>query len=806
MQKNYRTALLARGHTILKLSLVDYLHILQGEIMKELKRFAPWIVCAAVSLSVALSPAAAAELEEITVTATKRTSGLQEIPMSISAISGESLERSGVADFTDIATSVPSVSFRSSGPGRTKLNVRGISAATGVAPTVSFYLDEMPVQSISSGSTTSFAQAVVDPKMYDLERVEVLRGPQGTLYGSSSMGGTIRLITRQPQLGEYDASVGTEVSSTTGGGTNFRLNGMVNAPIGDTAALRVVASYTDNDGYFDRVSDSTDEVFAKNVNTEETVSVRAALRWEISDNSYLQPVIFTQTTEMDGKPNFDGPLTDDKQFAPFDAKEPFDDEFTLTSLTYGHDFASMSLLATYSQIDRKLKNLEDITTGSAAIFGIPNPTPAFSDELVDLEDETIEIRLSSETDSDWQWLVGYYRKDATVDAGYRMGPGWNPLDVDDDGEPDVFFNGLANTQKLSEYEEDAFFGELTYHLTDSLSITGGIRSLDYDFHSLEENWGWAFNDDGDRSTANVRDSVISDSNTDEKLSLTYQFGDANQVYASASTGSRPGAINRVIPRSDDPAQAVGYACNQDLIAYGIDDPGAYLGDEVTSTEIGWKLLLADSSVRFNGAVYNVKWDDIQQLVFTSAICGNNFTGNLGKASSSGVELEVTASVSDNLTLTANLGYTDAQFDQTLQSPDGSVEFVTKGDLLPDVPELMYNIGFDYAIPAGNGGEYYVMGNLNHVDETLETPGRKSTDISGSGIDSTNVRPDYTILDLRVGYISDSGWEAALFIDNVTDEEAIYGFNDAIAFNFPDVGDPTVRNRPRTIGISANFNF
>ena len=158
--------------------------------MRTLKLFAvPAAV--AIGLAATLQTAAAAELEEVIVTAAKRETGLQEIPMSISAISGDVLEKNGITDFTDIATSVPSVSFRSAGPGRTKLNVRGISAATGVAPTVSFYLDEMPVQTISSGSTTSFAQAIVDPKMFDLERVEVLRGPQGTLYGSSAMGGTI---------------------------------------------------------------------------------------------------------------------------------------------------------------------------------------------------------------------------------------------------------------------------------------------------------------------------------------------------------------------------------------------------------------------------------------------------------------------------------------------------------------------------------------------------------------------------------------------------------------------------------------
>lgn len=756
------------------------------------------LIAASVTGDALMQSAAAAVLEEIIVTASKRESGVQEIPMSIAAISGDSLARSGITDFTDIATSVPSVSFRSSGPGRTKLNIRGISAATGVAPTVSFYLDEMPIQTISSGSTTSFAQTIIDPKMFDLERVEVLRGPQGTLYGSSSMGGTIRLITRQPVIGEFESSIGTDISSTTGGGTNFRLNGMVNAPLSDSVALRVVASYTDNDGYFDRVSSGTGtapagDVFATDVNTEETISVRAALRWQINENAYLQPSVFTQTTEMDGKPNFDGPITDSVQFAPYDTAEPFDDEFTMSNLTYVHDFGAMSLLASFSKIDREFRNLEDITD-VGALFGDPNPLlgSAFSNEFVELDDETIEVRLTSSSDSDWQWLVGYYRKDAVADAGYRMDEGWDAL----------FMNGLANTQKLQEYEEDAFFGELTYHLSDSFSITAGLRRLDYDFHSKEENWGGVFTSDSDRSGANVRDELLSDSDTNAKLAVTYRFGDGNQVYVSGSNGSRPGGINRVIPRSDDPLEPIGFACNQDLIALGIDDPGAYIGDEVTSTEFGWKLMFKDS-VRLNGAVYNVKWDDIQQLVLTSGTCGNNFTGNIGEAKSTGLELELTAAISDNLTLSAGLGYVDAQFEETVVSPDGVV-IVERGDLLVDVPEITFNVAFDYTIPASRG-EYYVLGNLNYVDETLEVPGQPDDDLTGNGIDSGNVRSDYTVVDLRAGYISESGWDLSLYVDNATDEEAVYGYNDAIAFAFPG-SDPTVRNRPRTVGVSLLYNF
>jgi len=764
----------------------------------RISKYAVVPVALAAGLAITTQAIAQGVLEEITVTATKRDTSLQEIPMSISAITGEELERYGVADFTDIATSVPSVSFRSGGPGRTKLNVRGISAATGVAPTVSFYIDEMPVQTISSGSTTSFAQTIIDPKMFDLERVEVLRGPQGTLYGSSSMGGTIRLITRQPAIGEFESAVGADVSSTDGGGTNYRLNGMVNFPLGDTAALRLVASYTDNDGYFDRVSSSTGETFASGVNTEETTSVRAALRWQLGDNSYLQPALFVQTTDMAGKPNFDGPITSDEQFAPYDAAEPFEDEFTMASLTFGHDFESMSLLATWSQIDRDFSNIEDITDVGGLFAGPTDPVPflptaAYSDELVSLEDETVEIRLTSTSDSNLQWLIGFFYKDSVADAGYRMQRGWEPL----------FVNGLANTQKLQEYEETALFGELTYNFTDRFSLTAGLRSLDYDYHSKEENWGGVFSGDSDRTGANVRDEVLSDSDTQEKLTATYRFGDDNQVYASMSTGSRPGGINRVIPRSTDPAEPIGFACNEDLNALNITDPGAYVGDEVTNTELGLKMSFNDS-VRFSAAIYDVDWDEVQQLVTTSGTCGNNFTGNIGSASSTGLELELTAALTDRLTLRANAGFIDAQFEETVLVPGSTEDIVQKGDNLPDVPELTYNLGLDYSIPTGRG-EFFIAGNLNYVGETLELPGKASDDVTGNGIDSTNVRPDYTVLDARVGYISESGWEAILYGENLTDEEAIFGFNDAIAFAFPG-SDPTVRNRPLTVGVSMTYRF
>jgi len=744
------------------------------------------ILAAAIGLAVAST--ASAQIEEVLVTASKRVENLQEVPMSISAIQGDTIERIGATDFTDIATSVPSLSLRSSGPGRTKLNIRGISAATGVASTVSFYVDEMPVSTISSGSSTSFAQAIVDPKMFDLERVEVLRGPQGTLYGSSSMGGTVRLITRKPVMEEFEGKVAAELSSTKDGGLNKTYNAMINTPISDNAALRVVGSFTDDDGYIDRVNSVTNETFAEDVNNEETVSLRATLRVDLGEDTYIQPAVFKQKTSMEGKPNVDGPVSMTEQFAEFDAPEPFDDEFTMLNVTLGHDFGFASLLVSASQLDREFTNVEDIT-GAFALLPFPAATDsAYSDELVELDDNTIEVRLSSNGDSALSWIVGAYQKDAESDAGYRMQRGWQ----------DVTDFGLANTQKFQKYEETAFFGEVSYELTDKLAVLVGLRSLDYDYRSREENWGWAFNGDQDQAAANVRDEKLSGDELNSKLTVTYNINDDTQVYGTISDGTRPGGVNRVIPRSTDPAQSVGFACNNDLIALGVDDPGIYEGDKVKNTEIGVKSMIGDN-IRLNGAVYRVKWQDLQQVVTTSAVCGNNFTANIGEAESTGLELDFTASISANLNVSAGLGYINAEFKDDV--PSAGIE---SGDSLADVPELTYNISVDYVIPAASG-EYFVVGTYNYVDETLEIPGTSNTDVSGNGIDSGNVRPDYGLLNLRAGYTSSEGWEALVFVDNVTDEEAIYGYNDAIAFTFP-VTDPTVRNRPRTVGASISYSF
>lgn len=732
-----------------------------------------------------------AQLEEVLVTASKRVESLQDVPMSISAISGDELTRIGAADFNDVVKTVPSLYIRSSGPGRTKLNIRGISAATGVAPTVSFYIDEMPIQTISSGSSTSFQQTVIDPKLYDLERVEVLRGPQGTLYGSSSMGGTVRLITGQPLVGEREGSVNGQLSNTKEGDWNWVANGMYNLPTGDNSALRLVGSYTDRSGYIDRV-DGEGRSYADEVNDEQTLALRGAWRYEWSSGS-IQPFVFYQKNEMDGKPSYDGPGNDLKQVRSFDAEEPFDDEFTMSNLTLRQEFGGTSLIASLSNIDREFDNVEDITDQVAAI-PLATPEAVLADEKVKLDDLTFESRLSSNTDSAFQWLGGVYYKDSKAESGYRMQRGF---------DPSLSLFGLANTQDERKYEEWAVFTDLSYDFGERFTLSVGGRYLDYEYNQYKEDWGFVYdasNGGTDRDAANVLDLKLSDDDVHGKVTATYHFTDAAQAYLTVNNGSRPGGGNRSIPRSTNPADSTAYACNNDLNALGISgNPETYKGDEVVNTELGWKTDIG-SSIRFNGAIYRMEWDDIQQVVNTSGECGFNFTTNIGKAESQGVELEMAAAVTDNVTVNLSAGYTDAEFKDDV--PEAGIE---QGDSLADVPEWTFNATLDWVIPV-SGGEWFTVLSYSYVDETLELAGQPNDPVQANGIASGNVKPDYEIIDWRVGFSSGSGWETVLFVDNLTDEDqAIFTYSDVLAFNIP-AYDRTVRARPRTIGLSATYNF
>ena len=418
------------------------------------------------------------------------------------------------------------------------------------------------------------------------------------------------------------------------------------------------------------------------------------------------------------------------------------------------------------------------------------PTAAYVDEWVDLEDETFEMRLTSASGADLQWVLGVYSKDAETQADYNMQRGFefeSPL-------------GLANTRDNNKYDETAVFGEVSMDFADSFNFTFGLRALDYSFSQQKLDWGYVYAAAPGlpEDQANFLDVKASDSEVHYRATVSWNAFEAGHLYLSSSDATRPGGGNRTVPRSTDPADAVAFQCDQELNALGISgNPSSYGGDSVENLELGLKTE-PSAAWRINAALYRITWEEIQQRIVLA--CGFNPTLNAGEAESTGLEVEVVGALSDNLTLTAGFGYTEAEFTQSVPQAG-----VSSGDRIPDVPEFTAAASVEWSTPYRDG-DIFVLGSVNYVDETLEILGSSSTDVASCClIESTNVRPDYTLVNLRVGYISDSRWQASIFVDNLTDEEAYFSYSDNIVVPVP-AYDRTSRNRPRTIGVSAQFDF
>lgn len=780
-------------------------------------------------------------LTEIVVTARKRSEPLQEVPMSINVIGEEQITRRGAQSLQDIAVAVPSLSFRTAGPGRQKLSLRGISSSAGIAPTVSFYVDETPLASISSAANTSFQQANADPNLFDIARIEVLRGPQGTLYGASSLGGTVRLITHEPNLDQFEARLNSELSETHEGDLNWALRGLVNLPLmQDRLALRVTGATIQNDGFIDRLVGnydatghingplSTDVVLPtrqlpagarplriRDVNNEDIDSARAVLRFEATDSFYLQPSVFWQRTTQDGKTSYDnGPGRLDQR-RPFDVPEPYDDELMLSNLTAGYDFSLASLLSTSSYMDRDIDNHEDFTDGMSFFFGYANgpedlpaqrlldatgeiwdltaapfpasvvPIAAPLSEVVHLQDFTQELRLTSTTQGRFDWIVGAYYKSFRSRAGYGLAvPGYGaafPAFAIATGG--VFNDIFASVQSITDYRELAAFGEIGYAFAAHWKLTLGARWFDYESDFARTTQGLFF---GQPFPGTV-ETRASSTAINPKVVLSYEPRDDVQLYGTAAKGYRPGATNAPVP--------VG-RCDADLAALGLTAaPENYEPDSLWNYEVGVKSQLS-RRLTVNAAAYFIDWSDIQQKIFLPT-CGALFTDNAGTARSKGAELDLDALLTDNLRVSAGAAYNEAEFTE-------SVPFagVRSGDRLTDAPEWTLNATVEYAFARLWGGEQYVRVGWSFVDTSLDTQ-----DLTNAltGVRTPGIAKDsFDIADLRIGFTSAS-WEVAVFVKNVFDERAQFTQVDTLAQLIPSFSR-VVTNRPRTVGISATYGF
>lgn len=701
-------------------------------------------------------------IEEIIVTATKRgEQSLQDVPISITAFNEGMLRDKGVDSFSDFAYSVPGLSFEDAGPGDKTFIIRGInSTGTGVA-TVGQYIDEILV-------TGDLRQP--DLRLFDVERIEVLRGPQGTLYGSGSLSGTIRIVTNKPDSTAFDAAVDLSGSYTRGGSGDFETNGMVNLPlVEDRLALRVVAYHRDFSGFIDNVRLGLD-----GVNDEQTVGGRAALQFTPGEHTTVTASAFFQDTELGGRNIFttaDGTLGDfnTDQFV----RDPFDDDYDIYSLTLEHRTGFGTLTASTSRFERTVSDNFDSTPFNLQfgeflfleVLGLPT-IKGLTNQTDTSEFFTSEIRFATDFDGPVNGVIGlfYQEIDTTFDTLVASS--------DDDGfviQPvlPIFGEFFANST-----DQFAIFGEVSYEISDAWTVLAGLRYFTADQTDDRVNtfpFG-GFNPPSTEPTIKTSADKLT-----PKLYVSYAPTDSALYFATVSQGFRVGGGNQnpIFPLPEENKRF---------------DP-----DQLWNYEIGAKTDWFANRLRVNSGLFYILWDDIQVADFTDDANSFTFISNAGEARAYGLELEVAARPVDGLDLSATLAYVNAEL--TEDQPSQNAETAARdGDRFPNAPEWSASLSAQYLWPVRHGWEGFLRGDLAYIGSS-DTQFNPDNPINNS-------KSAYTLVDVRLG-VRRQAWEVILFAENLFDELAEVNIIEQASNLTPRAIVPA---RPRRIGINVRYRY
>jgi len=808
------------------------------------KRFAMTPLAAAIVVAMnPVAPALAqdAALEEIIVTAQKRTQNLQDVPISVQVLGNQQLEDLNIQGFYDYMLFLPTVSFVSERPGISQVYMRGISSGgdgnhSASMPSVGVYLDEQPITTINH---------FLDMHIYDVARIETLAGPQGSFFGASSQAGTIRIITNKPVIGEFQAGFDLSGSSVNHGATGYTVEGFANIPISDNAAIRLVGWTKESPGYIDNVPgtiimlgnpgfviDNADMV-EKDFNESTISGMRALLKVDLNDNWTLTPGIIYQEQDTSGVWQHDPGEVGDLEIQRY-SPDIYEDQWYQASLTLEGDLGGVNLVYAGTYLDRDAERREDYigyaqylqnyyyyydsdASGGGGCYH-HGPTSDYttyvctdSDQFISRDENFLrqshELRLQSSGDGKFRWTAGlfYQRQEHDFDLRWNV-PGMDPLgggNVPAGSEglwpenpptlvPDDSVVWLTDQNRVD--RDRAFFGEIEYDLTDQLTVVGGYRYFEYENSLVGYNGhanrgclvGGVLQAPCAQNATNIDDVSEGDGNI-FKLSFNYKIDDDKMVYFTYSEGFRAGGVNR--------ARSAG----QFVPKY---DP-----DFVDNYEFGWKTTWLDGRLRFNGAAYLMDWDDFQLSYHDFDVSILTIIQNIGNAETTGAEFDLAFAATDKLHLTlaasynkAELGesfWTDLEDEQAGDPPDAE-----KGAEMPYVPNLQFTatgrLNVDF-------GEFpgYLQAAITHTGESwneLKTSGRE-------------VQASYTIVNLATGIRGDD-WSLDLFIDNATDERAeltLYDPNyfdaDGALTGVPLTYDTIITvNRPRTIGLRYGRRF
>ena len=737
------------------------------------------------------------QLEQIVVTAEKRETTVETTPISLTAVSGADILNRGITDLASLMQSVPGVSIRTSGPGMTEFEMRGVASNGGNSPTVGFYFDETP---LTAPAATNEGKIVISPDLYDLNRVEVLRGPQGTLYGSGSMGGTIRVIPNAPNPDAFESSVEAKFADTDHGGFDHAENGMINLPFGNgLAALRIVGSYSFDAGWIDRVVIAPGEfplptntvrgnVLAAPIATEyhdandvERTVVRISAVFKPIDGLTITPSYLYQKLRAGGLPYIDSVPGTDAHYQPFDIAENYRDEFHLTALSvkYRTDiFEISSATAYWTRHEPIIQDAsESWTTGLGPAYvsgygpGNGGIGAAYADEDNQSHQTTEELRIASVGDTRLKWLAGYFYSD--------FQSGWDIIFPSQTGAEVFGSNNLFSYYSPFKILQQSEFGELTYNITEPFAVTVGARRYHYDAPVGLNQYGAL------TSTVKTNTSENAQGVT-PKVSLSYQFDKDLLVYATAAKGFRPGGGTGPVPTSGP------LTCEAQLmVEYGskgfVNGPISFTSDSVWSYELGEKWRSSDNRFSLNASGYFESWVGVQQVNALSS-CGYVYTANVGDAHVYGGEIEARAIVVRDLEASASVTYAHAAL----------------------VSSTLINAGFDPGTAIQQVPKWSASASLAYhhdLTDSLALTARAESNYVGSRTDetfATNTLPSYDLTNIRGGFQGER-WSAVLFMNNVADKRALLNNITQAAVNLPTFNRVAV-SQPRTTGIDLNYKF
>ncbi len=760
--------------------------------------------------------------DEVIVTATKRASTIQDVPFSINALTQEDIQRTGATNLEDVSRNVAGLTIQNLGPGQSQVAIRGVSAGQivrdqpGVKEQVGVYLDE---------SVISLSLFTPDLDLFDLNRVETLRGPQGTLFGSGSVGGTVRFITNQPNLNETEASLEVDANTVTDGGIGGHLKGMVNQPFMDgKAAFRAVGYYTEYAGFIDALRE--DGSIDEDVNDGSRIGGRIALSFEPTDNFSITPRIVYQEIETGGFNRqevfnlFANPFTTTRPAVTFDERqqfllldEEFKDETLIGDLTVNYGFGGVDFTSITSYTEREILVSRDgsALTGSVSVdLGFPDSAvtlPANLRDTTDVEQITQELRLSSNNESRFQWLIGGFYADTQRVYTQRLPtPGYDAatdatLGV---GTAAAVANGFPadspfNSDLPYDLTQYAIFGEASYDLTEKLTLTAGGRYYDFE-ETRDIKTGGLFAAGGPLQTDETSSTGFT-----PRLLMSYDVSDAVTLNAQASQGFRLGGVN-------DPLNT-GLCNAEDLAIFG----GFQDYDDETLWNYEGGIKIRKNGLTFNAAAF---YTDITNLQATldAGSCSSRIVFNVPEAHTAGVEFEFNAPAGDDWEFGLSGSFIEAEFDSTVVDGTGAIIGGLKtGNRLPSVPEVQISASATrlFENPFSETGGGYITASVQSVGTRFTQPGDQTFGAgsfasglpfggaTGAEITNVDLKLDpYEIFNL-IGGLDFDNWSLQLYATNLFDKNTNLSF-DRERGGRARLGFRT--NTPRTVGVTARFNY